>query len=138
MGLVPHRIPTNLSYTFQFVRAFLDSITGANRAAKDVLSPAFSWIDGTIQLPPTPAGPDRASPLIRSTGASPSIQFASTSEIPSIHALVLLFDGCGLRFRHHLPPLILLVLLVLLVLLPPEFRLRWYGAFAFEPAAPVI
>src|SRR5262249_27616789 len=76
-------ISPDTSPVHQFVRAFPGSIIGANRAAKDVVSSTLSLYDGTIQVPPTPAGPDRLSPSIRATGASPSIPFASTSEIPS-------------------------------------------------------
>jgi hypothetical protein len=58
----------------------LVSMTGAKRDVDEALSAAVLLYRGTTQLPPTPAGPEMGSPRIRSTGASPSIQFASTSE----------------------------------------------------------
>src|SRR5262249_10531364 len=66
-----------------------DLTTGSNRPTKDAVSLTFMLYGGTTQLPPTPAGPESSSATIRLTGASPSIQLAATSDIPSGRTRVL-------------------------------------------------
>jgi hypothetical protein len=115
-------------------------MTGANHTPKDVDSPAFTLYAGTTQLPPTPAGPDRSSPLIRSTGASPSIQLAATSEIPSQRICVFSIRmlgpwGCaGVGGASTLATASLTSSFVR----PSELRLRRHWALPFEPAAPAL